>query len=151
MGRNWQKFYQRSEYDLLSKDVGFCRRMFGYRFSFVAGSFDHITDKFCDLIDFSLQATDGLIVGLYEDDIASLWRSKPGYKIPSLDSRAKVISMMEGVSFVVETKDLNSVVQAVRPDVFIVGGDMFGEVEKTLPVQSLDSIGSVIEFWPEGC
>jgi rfaE bifunctional protein nucleotidyltransferase chain/domain len=93
------------------------------------------------------QLGDVLIVGV-NDDRAVRQLKGPGRPIVPADERAEVLAALACVDYVVVFEGLtaDALVEAVRPDVYVKGGDWTPE---TLPeAETLHRLGGRVEFLP---
>ncbi|HWE39405.1 MAG TPA: D-glycero-beta-D-manno-heptose 1-phosphate adenylyltransferase [Isosphaeraceae bacterium] len=123
-----------------------CRRL-GRRIVFTNGCFDILHRGHVTYLNRARALGDVLVVGVNSD--AGIRRLKgPGRPINTLEDRVQVLEALSCVDFVVPFDDdvPFELIRAVRPDVFVKGGDYTRE---RLPEAGLvERLGGVVEILP---
>ena len=135
--------------DSLSKlalRVDLCRHQ-GKRIVFTNGCFDIIHSGHIAYLSAAKSLGDTLIVGVNSD--ASVSRLKgPDRPINCLEDRVQILAALSCVDYIVPFEQDSPVqlIEVIRPDVFVKGGDYTRE---TLPEAPLvESLGGVVELLP---
>lgn len=122
-------------------------RAIGRRIVFTNGCFDILHSGHVSYLNRARRPGDLLIVGLNSD--ASVARLKgPTRPVNTLDDRTRVLAALTCVDFVIpfEEDTPDALIAAIRPDVFVKGGDY---TEATLPEAPLvRALGGQVEILP---
>lgn len=138
-----------SKYDSLAvlRERVACYRKQGRRIVLTNGCFDLLHSGHVALLAEARQCGDVLIVGVNSD--ASIRRLKgPTRPVSRLEDRVRVLAALSSVDHVVafEEDTCCVLVEALRPDVYVKGGDYTRE---TLPEAALvESLGGMVRFIP---
>ncbi|MDQ3859822.1 MAG: D-glycero-beta-D-manno-heptose 1-phosphate adenylyltransferase, partial [Actinomycetota bacterium] len=119
----------------------------GRRIVFTNGCFDILHRGHITYLSRAKTLGDVLVVGLNSD--ASVARLKgPGRPVNMLDDRAHVLAALSCVDLVVPFSEDTPVelVRAVRPDVFVKGGDYTREMLPEAPV--VEALGGAVHLLP---
>ncbi|MDQ3867874.1 MAG: D-glycero-beta-D-manno-heptose 1-phosphate adenylyltransferase, partial [Actinomycetota bacterium] len=119
----------------------------GRRIVFTNGCFDILHRGHITYLSRAKTLGDVLVVGLNSD--ASVARLKgPGRPVNTLDDRAHVLAALSCVDLVVPFAEDTPVelVRAVRPDVFVKGGDYTREMLPEAPV--VEALGGAVHLLP---
>ncbi len=135
-----------SDLPRLVSRVEFYRQQ-GRRIAFTNGCFDIIHRGHITYLNRAKALGDVLIVGVNAD--ASVRRLKgPGRPINTLEDRVQVLAAMSSVDHIIAFQEdtPSEVIRAIRPDVFVKGGDYTWE---TLPEAPLvEALGGTVHILP---
>lgn len=129
--------------------VAASRRASGQVIVFTNGCFDLLHRGHVDYLQQARQLGDFLIVGLNGDE--SLRRLKgPGRPILPETDRAEVLAALRAVdAVVIFTQDTaEALVQALRPDIYVKGGDWQTAARRPPEAAVVESYGGRVEYIP---
>ena len=119
----------------------------GKRIVFTNGCFDILHRGHITYLSRAKALGDVLVVGLNSD--ASVRRLKgPGRPINTLDDRAQVLAALSAVDHIVAFEEETPIelIKAVRPEVFVKGGDYTREMLPEAPV--VEALGGTVHLLP---